>query len=202
MGLTKPKVNSAPGARDICQTPPYAVLPIVEYLRGRIWEPACGEGYIAAALRAMGFDVVCSDIDRGQDFFCFTPAGGFDMIVTNPPFSTKYKWLEECYNRGKPFALLMPVEVLGARSAQVLFEKNGVEIIFTSQRIDFKMPNRGWDSSAWFPVAWYTHGLGVGREITYADVGAKRIWKRLVSGGNDDVYEFVKVVTNDKSDSD
>lgn len=161
-----------PQGMDACQTPPYAIDPLLPYLQEgwNIWEPACGEGYLEGALYDSGFSVTPSDILTGQNFFEFDP-GNWDCLITNPPFSIKYQWLERCYQLGKPFALLLQVEVLGTKTAQEMFEKYGVEIIFVRPRINFKMPNKGWDGGgSQFPTAWFTWGLNVGRQMTFARV--------------------------------
>ncbi len=121
---TKSNEKGTP-AKDRCQTPPYALDPLLQYLPKDwlIWEPACGEGLLAKGLVVNGYDVYSSDIILGQNFFKYEPDIGWDAIVTNPPFSVKYPWLKRCYELGKPFALLMPVDVFGAQSAQRLFEQ-------------------------------------------------------------------------------
>jgi hypothetical protein len=161
-----------PQGYDACQTPAYAIDPLLPYLveGWNIWEPAAGEGYLEGALYDSGFSVIPSDILTGQNFFEFEP-DSWDCLITNPPFSVKYKWLERCYQLGKPFALLMPVETLGTKSAAVLFEEFGTEIIFVRPRINFKMPNKGWDGGgAQFPVAWYTWKLNIGRAMIFAKI--------------------------------
>lgn len=73
------------------------------------------------------------------------------------------------YQLGKPFALLMPVEVLGAKSAQRNFKAHGIEVILLDKRVNFKMPEKGWlGSGAQFPTAWFTWGLNIGKQITFA----------------------------------
>lgn len=109
---------------DRCQTPAYALDPILPYLHGVIWECAAGEGSLSNAFIRHGFKVIESDILNGQDFFRWQPEL-FDCIVTNPPFSSKFEWLERCYQLQKPFALLLPVETLGANKAQKLFTGGG-----------------------------------------------------------------------------
>jgi hypothetical protein len=161
-----------PQGYDACQTPAYAIDPLLAYLPEglNIWEPAAGEGYLEGALYDSGFSVTPSDILTGQNFFEYEPEK-WDCIITNPPFSIKYKFLERCYQLGKPFALLMPVETLGTESAAVLFNEFGIEVIFIRPRINFKMPNKGWDGGgAQFPVAWFTFGLKIGKQITFAKV--------------------------------
>ena len=160
-----------PQGYDACQTPPYAIDPLLPYLdtHWTIWEPAQGERLLVEALYDSGFnDVVGSDLLTGQNFFEFEPPQ-WDALVTNPPFSLKYKWLERCYQLGKPFALLLPVETLGAKTAQDLFRQFGLNMIFMDKRVNFKMPNKGWEGGgAQFPVAWFTWGFNIGSEMVFA----------------------------------
>jgi hypothetical protein len=171
----KPKVNRAgdlyePRGFDACQTPGYAIDPLLPHLPVTwiVWEPAQGERGLVEAFYDASRPVIGSDILDGQNFFDFEP-DRWDCIVTNPPYSIKYQWLERCYQLGKPFALLLPVETLGARRAQALFIAHGVQIILLDKRINFKMPNIGWEgSSAQFPVAWFTWGLDLETQIVFA----------------------------------
>lgn len=159
---------------DHCQTPPYALDPLIPYLpKAAIWEPAAGEGYLVEGLYDAGFNVVQSRIEDGQNFFDYEP-DDWQAQVTNPPYSVKYQWLERSYQLGKPFALLLPVETLGAQSGQNLFRQYGLEIVFLDKRVDFKMPNAGWQGGgSQFPVAWFTWGLKIGKELTFATIDKK-----------------------------
>lgn len=156
---------------DCCQTPDYGVAPLLPYLRDYflIWEPAAGNGNISDFLQRNDKFVQSTDILRGENFFEIDP-GGWECIVTNPPYSIKYKWIERCYNLEKPFALLMPLETLGAATAQKMFEKYSMELIVLDKRVNFIMPNKGNAGTAQFPVAWFTHGLNIGKQITYAKI--------------------------------
>lgn len=165
MGM-KPKINRAGDTSesqgyDRCQTPPYALDPLLPYLKQfeDIWEPASGSGNIVNVLELAGHAVTGSDILHGRNFFDWQP-DRFDAIVTNPPYSCKFLWLERCYELGKPFALLVPVETIGAQAAQRQMERHGAELLLLNRRVNFEMPNRGlegadgWKSSAQFPVLW------------------------------------------------
>lgn len=91
--------------------------------------------------------------------------------MTNPPYSIKFQWIERCYQIGKPFALLLPVETLGANKAQKFFKQYGIEIIFLNRRVNFILPHTSSSSNgAWFPVAWFTYRLNIGNQITFADI--------------------------------
>lgn len=157
---------------DRCQTPFYALDPLIQYLPTNcaLWESAAGECQIVTKLRQSGFDVVATDILTGQNFFESDPAD-WGCQITNPPYSIKYDWLKRSYQLAKPFALLMPLETMGAAKGQRLFEHYGIEIILLDKRINFKMPRNGYGKTgAHFSVAWFTWGLGIGREITFGKI--------------------------------
>lgn len=168
-----------PGAarteRDDFQTDPDALEPLLPFLPhpGPIWECAAGHGRLAARLRERGFSVVESDLNPrlngtvqgGRDFLSWKPPD-FAAIVTNPPFSLKGDFLARCYALGRPFALLLPLTTFESRVRQALFREHGVEVIFLPKRVDFVTPS-GLVGGSWFAVAWFTWGLGVGRELTF-----------------------------------
>lgn len=144
------------------QTPYYAIDPLLPYLPAgkTIWESAAGEGQIVSKLRHHGFTVIGSDILTDQDFFTWQPAS-WDIQITTPASKLKYKWLARSYELAKPFALLMPVETLGAGSAHLLFDRWGIGVILLNRRVNFKMPHRGYKGSANNNYAWFTWGLGI-----------------------------------------
>ncbi len=86
-------------AHDAYRTPGWVTELLLKHVcfEDVVWEPAAGEGHMAAVLRAHGLGVMTSDIRRcgtdcdGEDFLGIwnTPLGRTDIraIVTNPPFS-------------------------------------------------------------------------------------------------------------------
>jgi hypothetical protein len=60
------------------------LIPHLPEFIGKVWEPACGNGKMVAALRQAGFDVVGSDITQGVDFLRQARETGVDAIITNP----------------------------------------------------------------------------------------------------------------------
>lgn len=162
---------------DRCQTPPFALDPLFQYLKRDwiIWESAVGEGHLASYLSSLGYSVIGTDILMGKNFFEWEPYH-WDCTVTNPPYSIKYQWLQHCYDLGKPFALLLPVETIGAASGQRLFEHFGCEVIFLDKRINFKMPGKGNSGGgAQFPVAWFTWRMEIGEAISFHKVVKREI---------------------------
>ena len=173
----KPKENRGYniGTYDECQTPPYALEPLYQYIdTPYVWECAAGKRTLVRQLRKVGIPVVDSDITdplpNGQvDFFNSVSPMDDYTIVTNPPYSLKYGWLEKCYELNHPFALLMPVEMLGTKKGQDLFDKHGIEVIFMSPRVDFYMPHKGYEGGgAQFPTAWFTWKLSLPQQINFA----------------------------------
>lgn len=170
----KPKTNRKADASvslpmDCCYTPSYALDPLRPFLKRswRIWEPAAGRGHLIRELRRTGFSVVgtelahldptdrvCGDeIGYGLDFFS-SVAQTFSAIVTNPPYSIKPAWIRRCYELGRPFALLVPVETIGTGDVQRMMEQHGAELLLLNKRVNFYMPS-GKDGSAQFPVLWF-----------------------------------------------
>lgn len=168
---TLPQTNDKNPAKDRCQTPSYALTPLLRFLPTDklIWESAAGEGLLVDALELNGYKVVSSELERGQDYFLYQP-DQWDIQVTNVPFSKKFKWLERAYRLGKPFAFLVPSNIIFAVTAMRLLDKYGYGMLAPRQRIDYKMPNKGWNSSAQIHTSWLCWGLGVPQGITNVDI--------------------------------
>jgi hypothetical protein len=159
--------------RDRCYTPAYALDPLLPYLHpdAVVWEPAAGAGHLVRALEATGRRVIASEITQGQNYFIHNPgADAWDVQITNPPYSSKYHWVEHAYALGKPFALLMPLETLGAASYQRHARKHGGEVLVLNKRVNFYMPNMGLSGGgANFPVAWFCWRL-LPAPLVYGDI--------------------------------
>jgi hypothetical protein len=171
--VTRPQKPSEVQLSDLFETPNYAVTPLLPYLKrfDLIWEPASGSGRIQSYIVEQNIaNVIGTDLKYGNNFFDYELETTWDAIVTNPPYSIKFKWLERCYTLGKPFALLVPLETIGALSAQVLLEKYGFEMMLLNSRVDFFTPNKGWDGKgSQFPCIWLTWNI-LPEKIIFADI--------------------------------
>lgn len=173
--MRKAKANRRGGKNksaiyDRCQTPPYAVRPILQFLRpgATIWEPAAGKGNIVRLLRALGFRVIATDILAGRNFFTYRPDEPVDYILTNPPYSDKPGWFERAYELEIPFAFLVPIDTLGATSALRLFAQYGHEQMhLLGPRVNFEMPLKGYGGKGpQFTTLWIGRGI-THRPITF-----------------------------------
>ena len=78
---------------------------------GSILEPSSGDGAIVRVLKEYGLpNVVAKDIQIGQDFLL--ESDKFDAIITNPPFSLAFEFIQKAKQVSEYFALLLPLSYL------------------------------------------------------------------------------------------
>jgi hypothetical protein len=154
------------GHSDEMMTPEVAINPLIPYLKKEwlIWECAWGKGSLAKHLENKEFMVFGNKEDN---FFEVNPY--FDCIITNPPYSLKDRWLEKCYNLGKPFALLLPLTALEGKKRGKLYKKYGIQLIIPNKRINFITPS-GKGSGSWFQVAWFCWGLNLPKDLMFVNL--------------------------------
>lgn len=109
-------VYYANGGGDEQYTPYYVVeciLPYIQHLKGKtIWCPFDEEdSQFVKILKEDGFDVVYSHIKDGKDFFSYEP-DKWDVILSNPPYTNKRSFIERADSFRKPWAFLLPVNLL------------------------------------------------------------------------------------------
>ena len=143
------------GTFDELYTPTYAVKPLLNYIpegTQTIWCPCDTlESNIVKELMNNGYNVICSHIADGKDFFHYEPEQEYDMIITNPPYSIKDEMIERCYQLNKPFALLLPITALEGTRRHNLY-KSGIGLVVLDKRCDFN--GKG---SCWFNTSWFIH---------------------------------------------
>ena len=130
----------AGSGNDEFYTPPYAIYPILEYLRPQstIWCPFDTEdSFFVKIFKRKGFNVVATHIDNGENFFKIDPPK-CDYIISNPPYSLKTEVLERLFEIGKPFAMLIGVVGLFESKARFnLFKAHEFEIMYFDKRIQY-----------------------------------------------------------------
>jgi hypothetical protein len=99
---------------DFYETP-YSItrhlLDVEEFpLYGVILEPSCGNGAISEILRERDYNVIAKDIKNGDDFLLETQK--YDAIITNPPFSLAFEFIQKAKKLTNYFALLLPLSYL------------------------------------------------------------------------------------------
>lgn len=83
-----------------------------------MFEPCTGNGAISKIFEAEGCQVICRDLHtlpNKHDFLTEELPEDFGIIVTNPPYCLKYQFLSKCIKIGKPFALLLPLDMIATK---------------------------------------------------------------------------------------
>lgn len=97
-------------------TPKYGVevlLPYIQHLKNKIIRCPFDkdDSNFALVLRREWFSVILSHIDGWQDFLNYEP-DEWDVIISNPPYTNKRVYWERALDLWKPFALLLPTNIL------------------------------------------------------------------------------------------
>jgi len=138
---------------DECYTPDIAIIPLLKHLDKSLswYEPTSGiSKNIVNYLTNNGLKIQ----ENYDNDFLNSNYKNYDAIVTNPPYSIKDKFIEKCYNTGKPFALLLPVSSLQGQKRGKMFNKYGIDLLVLNKRVDFT--GKG---SPHFGVAWFCHKI-------------------------------------------
>jgi hypothetical protein len=154
---------------DFFPTPPWATRALCELVLpayghslagARVWEPACGEGHMAEALREYAAEVIASDVHDygvGANVGSFVGEGGdvmmsygcgFDWIITNPPFNLAEDFFARAIIEARGLALLVRTTWLEskARYARIFAPTPPSVVAIFSERVP--MVKGRWDPNA------------------------------------------------------
>ena len=164
------QVQRAPLAEhrgDYYDTPAVAVHALirVERLPIRIWEPACGTGNIVNVLRALGHEVVATDLNpRGcpdsldRIDFLLPCRVDTDAIVTNPPFSLAEKFVVTALERAPLVIMLLRLAFYEShRRSHILDNGKLARIHAFAKRLPM-MHRAGWEgrkANSGMAFAWF-----------------------------------------------
>lgn len=90
-------------------------------------------------LQKEGFQVVRSHLNDGKNFFEYEPES-YDLIVSNPPFSSKLDIFERIlFDLHKPFVLLMNMMAINYQEIGNLFQfvGKGIQFIIPDKKVSF-----------------------------------------------------------------
>lgn len=127
-------------------TPRYAVDIILPYIPKDkiIWCPFSREEHnFVWYLRELGYTVYNTHFNQetgeGDNFLTYKPNFEFDIILDNPPFKNKTKFVKRAFELGKPFALFLPLNCLGDNGIPNLYIENNTElqVLIPDKRTEF-----------------------------------------------------------------
>jgi len=128
-------------------TPKYAVDIILPFIPKNkvIWAPfSRDEHNYANYLREQGYTVHNTHYDpetgEGDDFLNYVPNFSFDIILDNPPFKNKTKYVQRAMKFNVPFALFLPLNSFGDNGIPNLFLEKGIppEMLIPDKRTEFE----------------------------------------------------------------
>ena len=157
---------------DEFYTPKEAIYPLLKYLdKNKIyWECTdFGDSNIRKVLVKNGFKVIATKKEE-IDFLKDDPLFKFDVIITNPPYSIKDKFIRRCYELNKPFMLLLPITALEGKERNKLYKEKGIELIVLNKRINFMKDKK----NVWFNTSWFCHQI-CNKQLNFEEVRNEQI---------------------------
>lgn len=163
---------------DFYATDPKAVdmLCDLEKFSPVVFEPACGQGHIADALKKRGYSVVCMDlVDRGYggckigDFLAYKQKNIDADIVTNPPYKFAQEFVEkamETVANGHKVAMFLKLTFLETAKRRELFKKYPPKTVYVASQRIACWPNGRPTSQSMVCYAWFVWQKGFAGDTT------------------------------------
>ena len=131
------------------------IIGLIKENNWTVLEPCHGTGTITTFLQDNGVSVVARDkftMEEKLDFFDYDIPEEIGIIVTNPPFSLKYEFVEKLVQWGKPFAVLLPIETLYTKKGFPIFQSFPYDLIIINGQCHFQFngKSRHVDGCGWF----------------------------------------------------
>ena len=174
---TQSQISDKVQGRDLFQTPNYATDLLVPFIPKDvkwIWECASGDGKIMNRLQESGYIVLGTDLQYGDAYNFLgnlVPITTIDAIITNPPYSLKYKFIDKALKMDVPFAFLIPFDM--CQKMARLFMDYGVEGIVPTKRIDYITPSGlsgATGNTAYYHSFWLTYKFNLGNQLTFVEL--------------------------------
>jgi hypothetical protein len=131
------------GGGDEQYTPAWGVemlLPHIQHLKNKvIWLPFDKQdSKFVSVLKSNGFKVKYSHIEYGQNFFGYEPEE-WDVLISNPPYKNKRAYWERALSFNKPFALLLPINILSDSFINITMNHSGkkLQLLIPQKRMRF-----------------------------------------------------------------
>tara|TARA_B100001121_G_scaffold170503_1_gene148848 strand:+ start:367 stop:942 length:576 start_codon:yes stop_codon:yes gene_type:complete len=158
--LDSGKLMYSGGNNDECYTPDYGVKPILKYIpEGAIvWCPFDTEESEFVKQISKQNEVEYSHISTGHDFFDYEP-DEWDMMVSNPPFTSKRKYFERALTFNKPFALIMTNTWLNDSAPKQLFKDKDLQLLMFDKRMKFISPDGRDNDKITFSSSYYCYNI-------------------------------------------
>jgi hypothetical protein len=135
-----------------------------------IWEPCdpAGQSNITKAYKRMGHRVISTGIPKVDFLRQRKPIRDAECIITNPPYSLKDEFLEQCFCLGLPFCLLLPLTALEGISRGGMFREHGIQVLVLDRRVQFIQGKSVSFNTSWF--CWSPNQPLLERDLVFAEL--------------------------------
>lgn len=118
---------------------------------------------ITLILKNKGYKVITTHIENWEDFLEYEPKE-YDIIITNPPYSLKDKFIKRAYELWKPFMFLLPLTALEGKNRSSLYNKNWwIQLLIPNKRFNF-IKEKKW---AWFQTSWFCWKINLSADLNF-----------------------------------
>lgn len=142
-------------------------------------EPCAGTGAIAKVLKSVGLHVWCNEIDparatrcrdiarRGEDydwitvehdFLSYDVLGGWDLCLTNPPFSLALAFVEKSLRIAKCTVMLLPLNFMSSIGRVEFNTKHPAHVHVLPRRPSFGLNKHGKPGTDAQDYGWFQWG--------------------------------------------
>jgi len=155
---------------DDYNTPKYVWKMLLDYLdldkNTTIYEPFFSNGVSKTYLQQLGFNNV---IHENEDFFENYVRYGYDIILSNPPYTIKRNILKILYKIDKPFVLIMPTSIINKLYIKSIFGENidKIQYIIPHKRIQFERLDGYNQKRTCFDTLFFCYKMQLKRDINY-----------------------------------
>ncbi len=152
---------------DDYTTPKYVFEMLLPYINTnlKVYEPFFCDGSSGKYLRDIGYKNV---IHNDEDFYINWTKYEFDIIITNPPYSSKIQVFQELYEINKPFCVLVPVSTITKLFVKKIFGKDidKLQLIIPNKRIHYNKHGNE-TKKCWYDTMWIGYKLNLKKDISF-----------------------------------
>lgn len=134
-----------------------------------IWCPFDKEvSNIVIALKEVGYKVIYTHKDTGQDFLTYIPDFEWDIMISNPPFSKRTKFFNKMNSYNKPYIMLQPLMFFNNNSMirDLVKYTNRFRFLFPLNRMGFiNQAGKEYDKTTRFYSFWLCKDIFLDKEM-------------------------------------
>lgn len=136
--------------QDSYNTPIDGWKDILQYIpkKTSLWLPFYNDGSAKTLLNKLGYSNVYHE---ERDFFTYDNDG---LVLDNPPYSNKCKVIKTLFDRGKPFALLYPMETMERKYFKQFIK--GFQLVIPKKRYNYSESKK---KNSPFKSCWFCWGM-------------------------------------------